>query len=688
MNKKWIFVLWGFLFNFFFGTSGGLAQNFGYDWRKAYDVKRYDLALKINPDSQTVAGRVRISGICLRTRLDSVFLDLADGFTVTAVKNVPNDSLLPFRYSRNQLVLALKPPLQKGQRFSVDIVYHGTPPPGKGGMSETAFIWGRTPQGAPWVGTSCQTLGSHFWWPCKAAFFHPEDKADSISIALTVPDTLVAVSNGRNLGVSPDSSGWRTFRWLVTHPTSTYLITLYVGPYVELTQPIPLPSEKDTLMAHYYVLMGNEQRAKEEFFPRVPDEIRLYTRYYGPFAFASDKFGLVQSPYAGMEHSTAVAVGPIFPHTLRPGEPNPLQWYDHYFNYMVVHEVAHEWWGNAVTALDWGHFWLHEGFATYSEALWMEHKFGREALHQYMAQLSFRLDSTQSVYRPRHKTAREAYSSGIYWKGAWVLHMLRYVLGDRTFFKTLRDFNTDPQYRYHNATTADFQATCEKNYGRDLSWFFLEWIYGTGWPHLKFSTKITGTHARISVRDTSFSRTRFKMPLDVLLVWKGGQKRRRLWLKSGENTFTLKAPKPILAVKPVGLRWILDGPKRGYIRYFSDLDFVMGKFGPGLVFTQDRRLFVKGENATWISPARHLFRGARFLRLRLDTSKEPRWKRVVLFVREHKFRKRERKPWQRVELQGEIPPNVQTVRAIEYKLDFGALRGQTLPVPTVILDYR
>ncbi len=668
--------------------SSALAQDFHYDWRKDYDVKRYDLALQVNPDSETIAGGVRISGVCRRPRLDSLFLDLASGFFVDSVANTLTDSLLPFRYSNNQLVLAMTPPLHKGQRFSVRVTYHGESPVGKGGMGERAVIWGRTPQGAPWVGTSCQTLGSHFWWPCKAAFFHPEDKADSISIALTVPDTLVAVSNGRFLGADFPRTGWKTYRWLVTHPTSTYLITMYIGPYVELTQPIALPAERDTLLAHYYVLKGNEARAREEFFPRVPDELRLYTRYYGPFAFASDKFGLVQSPYVGMEHSTAVAVGPIFPHTLRPGEPNPLQWYNHYFNYMVVHEVAHEWWGNAVTALDWGHFWLHEGFATYSEALWMEHKFGSEAMHQYMAQLSFLVDSVRSVYRPRHRTAREAYSNIIYWKGAWVLHMLRYVMGDKAFFKTLREFNTDPRYRYHNATTSDFQAACEKNYGKDLSWFFLEWIYGTGWPHLNFQAKILGKRATITVRDTSNSRTRFKMPLDVLLVQKGAQTKRRLWVKPGQNTFTLKTKHPILSVKPVGLRWILDGPKRGHMAYFTDLDFVMGKFGPGLVFTRDRRLFVKGDSATWVSPARHLFRGARFLRLVLDSKSDARLKHVSLFVREHKFRKKERKLWQKLGPDGVIPPAIQTARSIEYKLDFTALKGDTLSIPKVVLDYR
>ena len=663
------------------------AQGLHFDRRTQYDVKKYAIRLRVDPGQTEISGVVGITGVSRVSRMDSLVLDLADGFTVSGVVDGVSDSSLGFRYSHSQLVIAFRHPLSKGEAFTVKIAYGGTPPTGKGGMGSRAVIFSQTPSGAPWVGTSCQTMGSHFWWPCKAAFFHPEDKADTISIHLTVPDTLFAVSNGQFLGTTPDSAGWKTYNWLATHPTSTYLITMYVGPYVELTQPISLPAEHDTLLAHYYVLKGNETRARKEFFPRVPDELKLYTRYYGPFAFADDKFGLVQSSYAGMEHSTAVAVGPIFPHTLLPGEPNPLQWYDHYFSYMVVHEVAHEWWGNAVTALDWGDFWLHEGFATYSEALWMEHRFGEEPMHQYMAGMSFHIDSTVSVYQPRHKNAREAYHLNIYWKGAWVLHMLRYVMGDQAFFKTLREFNTDPRYRYKNACTADFQAACEKNYGKDLSWFFLEWIYGTGWPKLNFSCQLNGRNATIRVINHSNSRTRFKMPLDVVVRTKHGQFKKRLWFKSGGNTFHIQAKAPITSVDPVGLRWILDGPKRGEMWYFIDLDFVMGKFGKGLQFTKDRKLVVADSDAVYISPARYLFRGATFLKLRLDSTQDKRWLRVRVAAREHFFRKKDRKAWQDIGVDGSLPENLQHVRSLEYRLDFSALRGDTLSVPKVILTY-
>ncbi len=676
------------LFTFILFLPVFAQRRYYHDRRTDYDVKKYILRLKVNPAKKFISGSTIIEGISLAAGMDSVVVDFADGFHIYSILDTRSGTELGYRYSDNQLAVGLVNQLVLGKRFSIQINYGGVPPQSGKRFENRAVIFSQTADGKPWIGTSCQTLGAHFWWPCKAAFFHPEDKADSIAITLIVPDTLFAVSNGKFLGTVPDTGGWKAFNWLVTHPTSTYLITMYIGPYVDLTQAVIPERGQKSITVHYYVLQKDKEKAMQEFFPRFPDELKLYTRYYGPFAFSDNKIALVQSSYPGMEHSTAVAVGPIFPHTLIPGEPNPLRWYNHYFNFMVVHEFAHEWWGNAVTALNWGDFWLHEGFATYSEALWVEHVFGSEVMHQYMAQLSFRIDSTVSVYQMRHNNASEAYHLNIYWKGAWVLHMLRYIMGDKLFFKSLKDFNADPHYRYKNITTADFQAVCEKNYGKDLSWFFLEWIYGTGWPKIQFESQIKNRQIIIHISNFSTSRTRYKMPLDVLIHTKKGNRKKRLWIEPGENNFTLRTKSSVVSINPVGLRWILNGPKLGEIWYFTDLDFVMGKFGPGLKFTEERKLFVKGDGATYISPVRRLFPGAKFLRLRLDTSQDPRWKKVKLSVREYVFRKKQQKPWQNIGADGKLPINLQNARAIEYRLDFTALRGETLSVPKVILSYK
>ncbi|HFE51811.1 MAG TPA: M1 family peptidase, partial [Bacteroidetes bacterium] len=560
------------------------------DPRTFYDVTSYILDFRVDPGSHLLRGAVTVNARVVRSGIDSLVLDAGDSLQITGVREAVSGQSLKFKHASNRLSVALPHPAEAGDTLQVVLEYTRSIPE-QFGLATTGIGVTKAPGGEPWVTTSCQLTGAHWWWPCKASFFHPEDKPDSIRIRLTFPDTLFGVTNGRLVREVASEPGWKTNEWILHHPRLTYLVALYVGPYTVLKQPFG-ENGSDTLF--YYVLRQDTAKAHREFFPRIPDELRQYQDWFGPFAFWDEKFALVQSPYAGMEHSTAVAVGPIFPHTLRPGEPNPLSWYEEYFNFMAVHEVAHEWWGNAVSARDWGEFWLHEGFATYAEALWVEHLYGPEILHEYMARLSFRIDSSRTVYQPRHKNAREAYHLNIYWKGAWVLHMLRYVMGDSQFFQALRAFNTDPRFRYGNATTADFQAVCERFYHGDLSWFFLQWIYRPGHPHFSVNWEVNGSDVKLAVHDTTFSPNQFRMPLDVILDTKAGEERHRLWVEPGLDTFELKAKAPVVTVRPVGLRWILDGPKTGTMTYFTDLDFIKGTFLDSLVFTNDRKLFVGG----------------------------------------------------------------------------------------------
>ncbi len=657
-----------------------------HDPRTAYDVLHYALDLRVDPGKRRLTGTCTVTAKLLQAQVDSFVLDAGDSVHIQRITLVPSGAELTYVHRGERLAIALPQSRRLGDTLSLAVTFQRTITE-QLGLATQGIGLTQTPDGAPWVSISCQLIGAHSWWPCKASFFHPEDKADSVRLLVTAPDSLFVVSNGRFVGVSSAGQGWETYRWVYSRPISTYLVAFYVGPYVDVTQPFQSPGDSVAHLMHYYVLRSNEERAKREFFSRIPREVALYERLYGPFPFWSEKLALVQSPYPGMEHSTAVAVGPIFPHTLKPGDSNPLAWYENYFNYMAVHELAHEWWGNAVTAADWGEFWLHEAFATYTEALWVEHLYGPEILHQYMAELSFRIDSTETVYRPRHRTAREAYHLNIYWKGAWVLHMLRYVMGDSLFFRALRDFNTNPRYRYHNASTSDFQRTCERLYGDDLSWFFLQWVYRPGHPRFSVTTRAEGSRLIVTVLDTSYSRTRFRMPLDLLVHTQKGDAKRRLWVNPGKQTFQLRFDAKVLSAEPTGLRWILDGPKTGKLTYFTDLDFIKGTFVDSLMFTADRRVFVGSDSAAWESPPRSLFRGARWLRLRVDASHEPRYRHVRLLVRRYNFLKRKRTAWVPLLDSGAIPDSLQTVRRLQYRLEFGQLVGDTLTLPRVILEY-
>ncbi len=653
------------------------------DPREAYDVLTYRLHFRVYPDSEIILGEVAMKARLVRSGLDSLVLDAGPRLEILSAAFQVQDSLrtAPFHKSEDRLSVAL--PSESGDTVRLRLRFRYK---GSDGFQQ-AVRFSETVRGEPWVNTSCQLQGAHQWWPCKASFFHPEDKPDSIWISLTFPDSLFGVANGRYLGEETPEPGWKTTHWLLVHPRLTYLVAIYVGPYVELTQTYRDSAAGLERTLHYFVLRQDTARAKREFFPRTPEMLRCYERWFGPFAFWDEKFALVQSGIVGMEHSTAVAVGPIFPHTLKPGEPNPLSWYEEYFNYMAVHETAHEWWGNAVSALDWGEFWLHEAFATYAEALWVEHLYGPEVMHQYMAKMSFRIDSTVTVYRPRHRDAREAYHLNIYWKGAWVLHMLRYVMGDSAFFEALREFNTHPLYRYRNATSADFQSVCEEIYGGDLSWFFLPWIYRPGWPKIRVNAVPKGRQLTVDIVDTCYDRNAFRMPVDLRVETTAGTQTRRVWAVPGSTRVVLRFEHRVIRAEPVGLRWILDGPKRGTLWYFTDLDFIKGKFLNGLEFTEDRQVVVRSDSAAWESPARSLYHGARWLRLFVDTSEDKRFGQVRVRVREYRFLRSKRKPWQELGPNGEIPVELQRAGRLQYRLEFGALVGEKLPIPRVVVEY-
>ncbi|MDZ7372587.1 MAG: M1 family metallopeptidase [candidate division KSB1 bacterium] len=648
------------------------------DPRELYDVLSYHLAFTVHPDSQRVDGVSEIRVRFLSAGSDSLVLDAGPRLEILGVEQPGTPpGALPFRKWGERLSVALPGGSSAGQEVAVRVRFRYV----SGGEADPAVLFQKTEDGRPWVNTSCQLSGAHQWWPCKASFYHPEDKPDSVWIDLTFPDTLYGVANGRFLG-EDRREGWRTTRWLMVHPRLTYLVAMYVGPYALLTQPYEAHGERRQLQ--YFVLRRDTARARAEFFPRIPELLRCYERWFGPFPFWEEKFALVQSNIPGMEHSTAVAVGPIFPYTLRPGEPNPLASYEEYFNYMAVHELAHEWWGNAVSAVSWGDFWLHEAFATYAEALWVEQLYGPEVLHQYMAKLSFRIDSLATVYRPRHATAREAYHLNIYYKGAWVLHMLRYVMGDSAFFKALRDFQLS--HRYGQAATSDFQKLCERIYGDDLSWFFLEWLYRPGWPKIQVQCTPRGRQLDVKICDTCFVRNAFRMPVDLFVETERGAYRRRVWATPGCHSFALEFPEAVRRAEPIGLRWILDGPKRGKLWYFTDLDFIKGDFVQGLEFTEDRKLYVGSDSASWISPVRFLFPGAKWLRLYVDAGHEPRHAAIRLKVREPRLVGGG--TWLDLAPDGSFPPELREARRIQYRLEFGALKGEEVRIPKVVLEYQ
>jgi aminopeptidase N len=334
-------------------------------------------------------------------------------------------------------------------------------------------------------------------------------------------------------------------------------VTLNVAPYVVVEQELELDGIEDPLPFVWYVLPENAEKAALQS-QDVPAMLRSFTRAFGPFPFPGSKFALVETPFWGMEHSTAIAYGSSYPAWIAAhGGRDRHAARNRLFDYILVHESAHEWWGNAVSARTWGDFWIHEGFATYAEAVYLEDVKGAELAQQHMDTWKRDVKPDSRLYRGDGVDSGEAYDITLYAKGAWVLHTLRQIVDDDdAFWRTLRAFNLE--FRYGNASTQDFRAVLERETGADWKRFFDEWVYGKGFPSLRGSVKADGETITIRVTNEGSAGDPFHVPLD--LAWKSdgpGLQRSRVWLEPGENRLTIPVGRSVSAIEIRGLERIL-----------------------------------------------------------------------------------------------------------------------------------
>jgi aminopeptidase N len=525
-------------------VQGVEAASEAVDPRTAYDVEAYALALEVDPDARRIAGSVRITAAVTAERLERFELDLGAELELALVRRLepgPPGAFEPLdeRSARSlstaregdRLRCTLERPAARGERLTLEVRYAGAP---RALNNFDGFHWAATPSGAPWVATSCQTLGAFTWWPCKASYFHPEDKPQRVQVELTVPAGLVGVSNGLLAGRETLRDGRERFLWRLDAPISTYNVTLNVAPYVELAGELTLPGLAAPLPYHWFVLPEDVEKARLSF-AEVPAILAAFSEAFGPWPFPRAKVGLVQTPFWGMEHSTAIAYGSSFPAWIaRHGGEDRYALRNRDFDFILVHELAHEWWGNSLTAADWGDFWLHEGFASYAEGVYVERTRGREAAEDHFARARRSVPRTGALYRGLGTSAGEAYSGLLYGKGALVLDTARHYLDDDDlWWRALREFHA--RHRHANATTLDFQRVLEELSGRDWGRFFAEWVYGQGWPSVRGSVRVTPAGLSLALDNSPEAPEGFQVPLD--LAWREGHASmsRRVWLEPGRT---------------------------------------------------------------------------------------------------------------------------------------------------------
>jgi len=459
-----------------------------------YDVGYYSLDLNVDPVNRELSGSVQVVAEVIADTFRQVDLNFWDGMNVSNIFWTNNENKnLQYNHEQDILTVKLDSTLKLGEHFQITIIYSGKPqfsPYGGFGFHSHA--------GKPMIWTLSQPFGARSWWPCKDL---TSDKADSVDIRVTVPNELIVASNG-SLRETSTEGDLTTFWWHEQYPIVSYLISLAIHPYKVYYDDYIYNNGLDTMQIHFYMFHSNYEEIKP-LNALTKDMIAFFASCYGEYPFVKEKYGHAEFVAGGaMEHQTCTSFG--------------------FWNEPVIaHELAHQWGGDLITCDTWNHIWLNEGFATYSEALWIEHVHPEFPASDYQLQANLYLGpGTIYVEDPEHEVILHGGLS--YNKGSWVFHMLRHIVGDTTFFKILKTYFASPLHSYGTATTEEFQAIAEQLSGKNLERFFHQWIYEEWFPHYSYlwqSTDLGNGNFKVSglVNQIQTEGPLFEMPVDMTI---------------------------------------------------------------------------------------------------------------------------------------------------------------------------
>ena len=501
-----------------------------------YDVEFYDIDIAFDVESESIEGVVMIRAVSLIDPLWFVTFNLYEEMVVSSVRR-DGRGPLDFNHAYNELTVTLDRPFGIGEAFNITVEYAGVP-------VEDALDFA-THIGGDIVHSHSEPVGARQWWPCKD---QPADKADSARIAFTVPNGMTAVSQGNLVSVTANNDSTRTYEWFEKYPITTYLVSITATNYETWTDWYHYGAA-DSMPITNYVYPQHLANAQEDL-SITPDAIDFFASLYGEYPFLDEKYGHAVSPLNGaMEHQTCTSYGA----RLIRG--------DHYYDWVLVHELGHMWWGDWVTCRTWDDIWLNEGFATYGEALWFEHLEGFDSYKGYMEDLDSDGSFAGSVYNPD-----QTFNKTVYDKGAWVLHMLRHIVGGRDALLDILDvYGT--AHAYGTAVTSEFQDAAESVYGDSLDWFFQPWVYGENRPKYEYAWVASPAdgywNLMLHIDQVQTNTGLFTMPIDIAVETPSGDTTFVVWNDQWSQDFflTVDDEPTALAFDPDG--WILKSVDTG-----------------------------------------------------------------------------------------------------------------------------
>jgi aminopeptidase N len=481
-------------------TRNNYLMGFLNEYRSSYDVTYYDINIDFNIEKKSIDGFVTIKAQSLDD-IDSLQVDLAQNLNIKKITH-QNSSV---KYSREEdaIMVVFNETIDKDSLFDFTVYYDGIPqsadnPPWAGG-----FSWSRDKNDRDWVAVSCEGEGARIWWPNKD---HITEEPDSVRMAFTVPSNLVSIGNGQLRSVVKKDNNKTTYEWFVNNPINNYNISVQIGNYVAVQD--TFIKGNTTHYMNHYVLDYNKE-VGQNYFPQSKEVIRFYEKYFGDYQWWDDGYKLIEVPYLGMEHQSAVTYGNGF--SIYNGVRSSSWAMYGVIDPLIIHESGHEWFGNSVTAIDPTHIWIHEGLQVYSEAVYFEDKFNSyEVGVHYLNSLKNRIVNKIPIVGNEDEN-HWALHGDTYMKGAWVMHTLRSAINnDKIWFEILKEFMIENAKNFAN--TEDFFNKVKEKTGTDYSYFSEQYFYSPNQPHLEYYQSDSSFYFRWNNVNENFI-----MPIDLLV---------------------------------------------------------------------------------------------------------------------------------------------------------------------------
>ncbi|UKJ07854.1 M1 family metallopeptidase [Solitalea lacus] len=435
--------------------------------RSCYDVTFYHLDIKVDTEQQSIEG---YNDITFKTVSDfkRIQVDLFANMKVDKIVWKGNE--LPYKREFGAVFIDFPEKIKANSTQTLRFYYSGKPMVAKRAPWDGGFVWTKDKAGDTWVGVACQGTGASLWWPNKD---HQSDEPDSMMISIAVPKDLMDVSNGRLRSTQDLNNGYVKYNWFVSNPINNYDVSVNIAKYAHFSD------KHNNLDLDYYVLRENLSKAKEQF-KQVKSMLTCFEYRFGPYPFYEDGYKLIETPYLGMEHQSAVAYGNKYKNGYL-GNDLTHSGVGTKFDFIIIHESGHEWFGNSVTSKDIADMWIHESFTNYSESIYAECEFGYQDYLKHINGYKQSVHNDKPIIGPYG--VNEEGSGDMYYKGGLMLHTIRSIVGDEKFFEMLKGVPT--KFWHQTVTTDDIVNYANKKTGTDLTKVFYQYLKYTNIPTLE-----------------------------------------------------------------------------------------------------------------------------------------------------------------------------------------------------------